>query len=646
MAKRADTLVSPPGTFTGGIEMQLTRDTTTYLACALVATALLCGPASAWAGPGVLLGVSPQTLTFDTTAGLNPLPQTVVVANEGKGSLKWRVTTTADWVSVSPATGVNAGTVSISVDAATLPPGMYAATVRVTDHNGKFIDVPASLSVFAPPAEQVPGPGPTPEPTPEPTPSPSTAVIDVPLGGDLQAALDAARPGTLIRLAAGGTYAGPFKLRPNAGDYITITTNGDLPAAGSRITPEFAGRLARLQSATAEPAIRTTPGANRYRLVGLEFGQNAGAYSEIIRLGDATDPTEANIPYDFTIDRVLILVDPLVGQKRGIAANADNVTIINSDIRGVWGAYGEDSQAVIQWQAHGNLVIRNNRLEAGSEVVMIGGAYPAVAGLNPVNILIEGNHITRPLEWMAAAKYKVKNLFELKAGRHVVVRGNRLDNHWAAAQAGPAIVFTPKHGMRVTDVLFENNVVRNVGTGFNMYGYDYQHPYDRSIGPQLERVTIRNNLFVFNRERFGGNGRFILTGEGADNITVERNTVVSEGATLPNAAIYGYGTQGVSAWTIRDNIMFHGTYGVFSDQASYGNATLSVWFHNPVFEGNVLNDARASLYPAGNAYPSWLTLSSEFVDSAKSDYRLRDGSLFQGRGVDFSTLPDLGGPPQ
>lgn len=618
--------------------MNLGRKLSTHLLCALAITIGLHGQTPAWAQPAVTLAVSPATLTFETTERLDPAPQRLSVTTTGRGSLKWKAAASEPWLSLSRASGTNAGNVDVSVSAGTLPAGTYAGRVRFTDNTGRTTDVAVTLSISAAPGEPVVDPV---DGSPDPT-APSETIVDVPVGGSLQAALDAATPGTTIRLAAGATYSGPFRLRPNSGDYITITTNGDLPAPDTRITPDYAGRLARIQSATSEPAIRTTPGANRYRLVGLEFGENAGAYSEVIRLGDAADPNESNIPYDFTIDRVLILVDPLVGQKRGIAANADNVTIINSDIRGVWGAYGEDSQAVIQWQAHGNLVVRNNRLEAGSEVVLIGGAYPAVAGLNPQNIIIEGNHLTRPLEWRGDSKYKVKNLFELKAGRHVVFRGNLLENHWAAAQPGPAIVFTPKHGMRVTDVLFENNVVRSTGTGFNMYGYDYDHPYDLSQGPQLEGVTVRNNLFVLNRQVFGGSGRFMLIGQGVTGVTIARNTVVSEGSSTPSASLYGYGVDGVSNWSIQDNILFHGTYGVFSDQASMGNPTLTMWFHNPVFLGNVLHDARASLYPTGNAYPTWATLAAEFVDVANGDYRLREGSVYTGRGADFSLLPGGG----
>jgi hypothetical protein len=579
------------------------------------------------------LVVTPQSLTFSAAAGgENPPPAGVTVTKQGRGKGKWGVRESAGWLSAALVKG-KGGSFEVVVDISGLAPGVYAATVTVTNSAGPDVDVPVTLVV-----EESAPPAPAPPPPPPPTDPSDGQVIDVPAGGDLQAALDTAGSGAVIRLAPGATYRGPFVLRPNTGDFITITSSSGVPPEGTRITPAAAGTIARIQSATSEPAIRTSPGANRYRLVGLEFGENAGAFDEVIRLGDASDPVEANIPREIVIDRVLLIVDPLVGQKRGIGANADQVTIINSDIRGVWGAYGEDSQAICQWQSHGGLVIRNNRLEAGSEVILIGGAYPAVAGLNPDGILIEANHITRPIEWMGQSKFKVKNLLELKAGTRVTIRGNLLENNWVDAQAGPSLVFTPKHGMRVTDVLFEHNVVRQTGDGFNMFGYDYEHPYDERLGPQLERLTVRNNLFIFNPERFGG-GRFMLIGEGLDNVSVSRNTIVFEGREAPSSAFYGYGAQGVTGWSMTDNVVFHGYYGVFSDSSGIGTSALQLWFHDPVFTGNVLYDIQGYSYPAGNDYPSWSTLVQHFEDPARSYYRLKAGSVYTGRGADFSLLP-------
>src|SRR5437867_12489837 len=65
--------------------------------------------------------------------------------------------------------------------------------------------------------------------------------IDVPPGGDLQAALDQARPGDTIRLSAGATSTGWFTLPAKGGsEYIVVRTNTpdvDLPPPGTRVNP-------------------------------------------------------------------------------------------------------------------------------------------------------------------------------------------------------------------------------------------------------------------------------------------------------------------------------------------------------------------------------------------------------------------------
>src|ERR1700741_2519828 len=72
---------------------------------------------------------------------------------------------------------------------------------------------------------------------------PTGATINVPPGGDFQAALNAAQPGDQIVLPPGATYTTPpdgFVLpnKPGA-DWIVIRTSslGSLPAEGSRVSP-------------------------------------------------------------------------------------------------------------------------------------------------------------------------------------------------------------------------------------------------------------------------------------------------------------------------------------------------------------------------------------------------------------------------
>src|SRR5262245_48617347 len=70
-------------------------------------------------------------------------------------------------------------------------------------------------------------------------------------GDDLQATLDQALPGDVITLQAGSRFAGPFRLRARAGDgWITLRSSeeAELPAVGSRVSPEDAPHMARLES--------------------------------------------------------------------------------------------------------------------------------------------------------------------------------------------------------------------------------------------------------------------------------------------------------------------------------------------------------------------------------------------------------------
>src|SRR5436853_762528 len=99
------------------------------------------------------------------------------------------------------------------------------------------------------------------------------ATIAVNAGGDLQAAIDAAKPGDTIVLQAGATFTGPFKLRAKGGtSFITIqsTPNSALPTGGTRISPQAAPMLAKIKSSTGGPAMRTEAGATYWRLLLLE----------------------------------------------------------------------------------------------------------------------------------------------------------------------------------------------------------------------------------------------------------------------------------------------------------------------------------------------------------------------------------------
>jgi hypothetical protein len=89
-------------------------------------------------------------------------------------------------------------------------------------------------------------------------------------GDNLQAVLNAARPGDEIRLAADTTFSGNFVLPVTTGS-STITVRTDLPDSGlpgprQRVTPATAAHFARLVSPNAAAVLRTAPGAHNWLL--------------------------------------------------------------------------------------------------------------------------------------------------------------------------------------------------------------------------------------------------------------------------------------------------------------------------------------------------------------------------------------------
>ena len=77
------------------------------------------------------------------------------------------------------------------------------------------------------------------------------ADIYVPAGGNLQAAINAARAGDTIVLEPGATYVGNFKLPIHGGSaYVTIRTaaSSQLPPDGTRVTPAHVPYLATIKS--------------------------------------------------------------------------------------------------------------------------------------------------------------------------------------------------------------------------------------------------------------------------------------------------------------------------------------------------------------------------------------------------------------
>jgi hypothetical protein len=470
--------------------------------------------------------------------------------------------------------------------------------------------------------------------------------IAVAAGGDLQAAIDRAKPGDVILLEPGATYVGNFTLPATAAgtQYITLRSAADpsrFPGNG-RVGPEHASWMPTLRSPNGAAALATKPGAHHWRLQWLAFQSNAGGAGDVITLGDGSDDQRdlTTVPHDFILDGLVIRGDPARGQKRAIALNSGTTIIRNSDIRGIK-AVGQDSQAICGWNGPGPYVIENNYLEAAGENIMFGGADPSIRDLVPSDITVRDNYMTKSLDWhVERSPWTVKNLFELKNARRVLVERNVLENNWEAAQPGYAILFTPMNQdgrapwTVVSDVTFRFNIVRHVSSAINILGYDYQNPSLQTRG-----IEIRQNLFYdVNASRWGGEGRFLMIGDEPANIVVDHNTVIQSGSILQ---LYGKKSghpRPVRGFQFTNNLALHNEYGIIGEDYGVGKPAIAAFLTGEDIRRNVLAGGDAALYPPDNFFPSVQEFMGAFVDSAQGDYRLRETSRFRTAATDGSMV--------
>jgi hypothetical protein len=566
------------------------------------------------------------------------------------------------------------------------------------------------------------------------------AVIYVQSGGNLQAAINAAKPGDTLMLQPGATFTGNFTLPKHGGsNYITIRSGAAsdlLPGTNVRMSPAYSAQLPKIKSATTAPALRTLPGAAYWRLMFLEFLPNQLGQGDIIILGDSTSTSLDRVPHHLILDRLLVLADPLHGQKRGICLNSSDTSITNSHIAGMR-SVSQDSQAIGGWNGPGTYRIENNYLEAAGEVFMLGGADPSIVGLTPSNVVFRGNTLTRPLRWrdpivptpmnvrpsvwsggsLPAGTYgyrvvarrkagtemvksspslevavtvgdggvvalqwdavadateylvygrntgtqnqywrvtlpqfidtgaagtagapaavgtvwQVKNLLELKHARNVQIDYNVITNNWAAAQQGTAILISPRNQdgrcswCVVENVTFEYNVVRHVGMGIKISGYDDTH---QSL--QTNNIVIRHNEFSDVSKAWGGSGIVIILLSGARAVTFDHNTLISP----DGSSIISVDNAPMHEFVFTNNVARHNNYGIKGTNKATGNGTIDYYFPGAVVRRNVLAGGKASNYPGDNMFPAAASFEAHFTDYAGANYRLNPGSDWAFAGTD------------
>lgn len=350
---------------------------------------------------------------------------------------------------------------------------------------------------------------------------------------DLRSALSGSVPGDVIVLDAGITYTGLFvyppKTYPPAGAgsnpwiYIISSQLANLPA-GQRIDPNRdAIHMPKIVSPGSTSPFTIKDGSKYLRLAGIEMYSdsnqgcqpnstppvNCFTYQLVYAEGRWSSTV---LPDHITVDRCYLHGSPQKDVREGVFGNANHLAVIDSYISDIHQSRN-DSQAILSYVSNGPIKITNNFLSATGEDVMFGGAGGKDNVYQPADIEIRGNHFFKPLEWAQVGItippnhiWTVKNNLEFKSGKRAIVEDNTFENNWKSGQEGFSIVFTVRTGQSgdtavVNDILFTNNILKNVQAGFSTLAEDNScgdasYPNCANKG-ESKRIKVINNAIQY-----------------------------------------------------------------------------------------------------------------------------------------------------
>jgi hypothetical protein len=532
------------------------------------------------------------------------------------------------------------------------------------------------------------------------TPAPGARTL-VPVGANLQQALNNAHCGDTLLLQAGATFTGNYSLPAKPCDdqhWIVIRTSAPdsaLPPEGTRISPCFAGvvslpgrpsfrcvtptkAMARLMATNAGP-LTLASGSSHYRIgPGLEITRplTSSMYVDLIVASGAAN--------HIVVDRDWIHGVPMYDTVRGvILSGVTYAAIVESylndfhcaalisacvDSQAIAGGTGSISQGI--WKIH------NNFLEAAAETILFGGVINN--SITPADIEISNNHMFKPLSWMPGqpgfvgrpnsdatkcittpgyCPFVVKNLFELKNAQRLLLEGNILENSWSGfTQNGAAIVV---NGMNPANRTLSYISVMDLTVRYNHTSHTASVFSLANPGPDnlpIGRISIHDNIFddVSPKYQYGGTSA-VFAGEytycsdstcGNGNISVNHNTELITQPIKWFAAV-GAVNGAISNWTYTNNIVsINAGLAVFNtgstgctDNKTSNAAKVAACFSPYAMTHNALIGGSGT-WPAGNYLPA-TPAAVQFVNYNNANggnYTLLSTSPYHNKGTDGKDL--------
>ena len=244
--------------------------------------------------------------------------------------------------------------------------------------------------------------------------------------------------------------------------------------------------------------------------------------------------------------------------------------------------HAQDAACIAGWDNTRDLLVEDCFGESSGENFILGGADAQSEDRQPQDITLRRCTFTKPDRWRTKPNgATVKNLFELKNAKRVLVEACNFAKSWTDGQTGFGIVLTVRNQdggnpwASVEDVTFRNCVMRDVVSGIQILGVDDTHP-----SGVMRRITFDRCQIEF----LEGNG--IQLGNGAEGITITHSNFWS-----PNAGkwlAFNCPDRPIVGLTITNSDASEGWYGIHGDGTAPGTPTLDVYAPSATFEGVTL----------------------------------------------------------
>jgi hypothetical protein len=658
-----------------------------------VSASLTVKPLAAQA-PQITTGALPQgevgglySAVFTATGGTAPYVWSISAGNPPPGPT---LNTAGALVGTPTATGTFSFTAMVTDAANQSTTGNFSVSVV----SGNGYDGPAQLpiAVVAYAVADTPAPG---------------NVINVSAGGDLQSALNSAQCGDTISLQAGATFTGAFEfpaLNCNSSNWIVVRTSSPdtaLPPEGQRITPCYAGVaslvgrpqypcgnnpqnvMAKLElDGISDGPVIFRPGANHYRLLGLELTRATGVpiAPSLISVG------QKGVTTYIVVDRCWVHGTPEDDTRDGfnLAGTAYVATVDSyftdfhctaltgrcTDAHAVSGGVGTHQD--------GPYLIQNNFLEASAEAILFGGGAATTA---PADITISLNHFFKPWQWRpgntpfqggySGNAFVVKNHLELKNATRVLAEANLMEDVWGGfSQQGYAIVLTPVNQpsrtdkalcplCAVTDVTIRYTHITHAGGGIVMATPLERHGKGKggAAATAGNRWSIHDIVLDDISRSYNGTGRLFYLANGwpknpVNTVTINHITGFPDvtggfmftGNNKPNQEMYGF--------VFTNNIVIAGPHPLWEAEGGDASCAISDFpltilnkcfttytFNYNAFLG-VSSHFPPSTWPAGNLFGAGPE-TADFVDYNNGNggnYELLPASPYKNAGNDGKDL--------